>query len=99
MKYFIRAVKYFFYFTILFVVIMAALVFIGVVKADVSLMFRDGYKSLWQIALLFAFVSAFYPRFGFIKRSVILKGEYSDLRGGIIEYMEMRGSKARTARI
>ena len=44
MKYFIRAVKYFFYFTILFVVIMAALVFIGVVKADVSLMFRDGYK-------------------------------------------------------
>ena len=91
MKYFIRAVKYFFYFTILFVVIMAALVFIGVVKADVSLMFRDGYKSLWQIALLFAFVSAFYPRFGFIKRSVILKGEYSDLRGGIIEYMEMRG--------
>ena len=50
MKYFIRAVKYFFYFTILFVVIMAALVFIGVVKADVSLMFRDGYKSLWQIA-------------------------------------------------
>ncbi len=91
MKYFIRAVKYFFYFTILFVIIMAALVFIGVVKADVSLMFRDGYKSLWQIALLFAFVSAFYPRFGFIKRSVILKGEYSDLRGGIIEYMEMRG--------
>ena len=56
MKYFIRAVKYFFYFTILFVIIMAALVFIGVVKADVSLMFRDGYKSLWQIALLFAFV-------------------------------------------
>lgn len=91
MKYFIRAVKYFFYFTILFVVIMAALVFIGVVKADVSLMFRDGYKSLWQIALLFAFVSAFYPRFGFIKRSVLLKGEYSDLRGGVIEYMEMRG--------
>ena len=29
MKYFIRAVKYFFYFTILFVVIMAALVFTG----------------------------------------------------------------------
>ena len=46
MKYFIRAVKYFFYFTILFVIIMAALVFIGVVKADVSLMFRDGYKSI-----------------------------------------------------
>ena len=52
MRYFVRAVKYFFYFTILFVVIMAALVFVGVVKADVSLMFRDGYKSLWQIALL-----------------------------------------------
>ena len=91
MKYFVRSVKYFFYFTFLFVVIMAALVLIGVVKPDVSLMFRDGYKSLWQIALLFAFVSAFYPRFGFIKRSAIINGEFSDIRGGIIEYMEARG--------
>ncbi len=91
MKYFVRAVKYFFYFTFLFVAIMAVLVFAGVVKADVSLMFRDGYKSLWQIALLFAFVSAFYPRFGFIKRSAIINGGYSDIRGGIIEYMESRG--------
>lgn len=91
MKYFTRAVKYFFYFTFLFVVIMAALVLIGVVKADISLMFREGYKSLWQIALLFALVAAFYPRFGFIKRSAMIKGEYSDIRGGIIEYMEARG--------
>ena len=82
MKYFVRSVKYFFYFTFLFVVIMAALVLIGVVKPDVS---------LWQIALLFAFVSAFYPRFGFIKRSAIINGEFSDIRGGIIEYMEARG--------
>lgn len=91
MRYFIRAVKYFFYFTILFAVIMAALVFIGAVPYDVGKMFRDGYKSLWQIALLFAFVAAFYPRFGFIKRSAMIKGEYSDIRGGIIEYMEARG--------
>ena len=91
MKYFVRAVKYFFYFTILFAVIMAALVFIGAVPSDVGKMFRDGYKSLWQIALLFAFVAAFYPRFGFIKRSAMIKGEYSDIRGGIIEYMEARG--------
>ena len=91
MKYFVRAVKYFFYFTILLVVIMAALVLIGVVKADIGLMFRDGYKSLWQIAALFALVSAFYPRFGFIRRSAMLKGEYSDLRGGIVDYMEARG--------
>ena len=91
MKYFVRSVKYFFYFTFLFVVIMAAQVLIGVVKPDVSLMFRDGYKSLWHIALLFAFVSAFYPRFVFIKRSAIIDGEFSDIRGGIIEYMEARG--------
>ncbi len=91
MRYFVRAVKYFIYFSVLFAVIIAALVFAGVVKADISLMFRDGYRSLWQIALLFAFVSAFYPKFGFIKRSVLLNGEYSLLRGGIIEYMEMRG--------
>ena len=41
--------------------------------------------------MLFAFVSAFYPRFGFIKRSAIINGEFSDIRGGIIEYMEARG--------
>ena len=91
MRYFVRAVKYFIYFSVLFAVIIAALVFAGVVKADISLMFRDGYRSLWQIALLFAFVSAFYPKFGFIKRSVLLNGEYSLLRGGIVEYMEARG--------
>lgn len=91
MKYLVRAVKYFFYFTFLFVVIMVVLVFIGAAKPDVSLMFRDGYKSLWQIALLFALVSAFYPKFGFIKRSAVINGEYSDIRGGIIEYMEARG--------
>lgn len=101
MKYFIRAVKYFFYFTILFVVIMAALVFIGVVKADVSLMFRDGYKSLWQIALLFAFVSAFYPRFGFIKRSVILKVNIPTSVAGLLNIWRCAAtaSKARMARI
>lgn len=91
MRYFVRAVKYFIYFSVLFAAIIAALVFAGVVKADISLMFRDGYRSLWQIALLFAFVSAFYPKFGFIKRSVLLNGEYSLLRGGIVEYMEARG--------
>jgi hypothetical protein len=91
MRYFVRAVKYFIYFSVLFAAIIAALVFAGVVKADISLMFRDGYRSLWQIALLFAFVSAFYPKFGFIKRSVLLNGEYSLLRGGIVEYMETRG--------
>ena len=98
MKYFVRSVKYFFYFTFLFVVIMAALVLIGVVKPDVSLMFRDGYKSLWQIALLFAFVSAFYPRFGFIKRSAIINGEFSE--AGLLNIWKRAAtvSKARTAR-
>jgi hypothetical protein len=96
MKYAIRAIKYFIYFTLLLVIIMAVLVFIGAVKADLDLMFRGGVNSLWQIALLFAVVAAFYPKFGFISRNVQLGGEYKDLRDGIIEYMEARGYRLET---
>ncbi len=91
MKYFVRAVKYFIWFSVLFTIIIAVLMFAGIVKGDVSTMFRDGYRSLWQIAILFAFVAAFYPKFGFIRKSVAIPGEYPDIRDGIIEYMELRG--------
>ena len=91
MKYLVRAIKYFFYFAIILAVILGVLVLIGFVEPHPEQLLRNGWKSLWQIAALFAVVSAVYPRFGFVRRSLMIPGEYSELRTGIIDYMESRG--------
>lgn len=91
MKYLRRSVKYFFYFAILFVIIMVLMVALGAVEADIDLMFKKGYESLWQIALMLVVISAAYPYFGFMKKETIIPGEYAGIRGGIIAYMEERG--------
>lgn len=91
LKYTVRAVKYFFYFSILLVVIMGILVFAHVVDGNIETMFRDGYNSLWQIALMFAAVSSVYPVFGFVKKTAVIPGEYSEIHDGIIRFMEGRG--------
>ena len=41
-KYIIRAVKYFFYFTFLMIIIMCVLVLAHVVEGNIETMFRDG---------------------------------------------------------
>ena len=90
-KYIIRAVKYFFYFTILLIIILAVLILAHVVDGNIETMFKDGYDSLWQIALMFAAVSAIYPVFGFVKKDAIVPGEYSEIRSKVISFMESRG--------
>ena len=95
-KYIIRAVKYFFYFTFLMIIIMCVLVLAHVVEGNIETMFRDGYKSLWQIVVMFACVAAIYPIFGFVKKMALIPGEPSENRDGIIKYMEDRGYKLET---
>lgn len=96
MKYFIRAVKYFLYFSIIVTIIMAALVLFKVIDADIELMFRNGYDSLWQIALMFAAVSAFYPMLGFMKKDALIPGEYKDIRQTVVEHMQEKGYSLET---
>jgi len=91
MKYFVRALKYLVYYFILLAVIMGILVLIKAVPSDVNEMFRNGYKSLWQIAGLFAIVSAIQPRFGYVTRTAHIPGEYSEIRQGIINFMQNHG--------
>ena len=74
MRYFIRAVKYFIYFTLLFIVIMAILVLTGAAEGDISTMFKGGYSALWKIALIFAVISAIYPSVGFIRKEAMIPG-------------------------
>ncbi|MBQ9185626.1 MAG: hypothetical protein IJ151_07135 [Bacteroidales bacterium] len=95
MRYLIRAVKYFFYFALMLVVIMAGLYFLNMTdpqaKDFASMFFKDGVDSIKLIALVFAGVSAVYPLIGFAKIKAIVPGEYADIRGMIVSYMEEKG--------
>ena len=65
--------------------------FFKVIDSNIELMFRNGYNSLWHIALMFAVVSAFYPMLGFMKNEALIPGEYKDIRPAIVEYMQEKG--------
>ncbi len=95
MRYFIRAVKYFIYFGLMLAVIMVALYALKMTDPQAkdfpSMFFKDGYDSLKLIGLVFAGVSAVYPLIGFAKIKAIVPGEYADVRGMVIDYMQERG--------
>ncbi len=90
MKYFIRAVKYYISIIVLLAVILGILVLIGAAEADISTMFRNGYDSLWHIALIFVAIAAIYPKFGFVNREAMFPGSWEETKGGIRSYMESR---------
>lgn len=91
MKYIIRSIKYFIYISCIITLILAVLVLLKMVSPDVNVMFRNGWKSVMQIAIMFLAVSAIYPRFGYTKRNIHARGEYSELRSTVIEFMEAHG--------
>lgn len=91
MRYFIRAVKYFIYFILLFVVIMAVLVLTGAAEGDISTMFWGGYSALWKIAVIFAVISAIYPSVGFIRKEAMIPGSWEEDKDIIKEFMGGRG--------
>lgn len=90
MKYTIRAIKYFFYFSIITTAIVLALVLIGAVEGDINEIFEGGYKALWKIAAFFAVVAAVYPKVGFIRREVPLRREWTEVREDTISYFRDR---------
>jgi len=91
MKYIIRAVKYFIYICLIVTIVMGLLVAIGYLEADINLIFKDGYRSVGMIALIFALFSTVYPLFGFMRKSIIVPGEYGEIRSSVIGAMEERG--------
>lgn len=91
MKYLLRAVKYYLYMVILVTLMLAAMSILHIVEWNASTMFRNGYDSIWQLALAFLAIALIYPKFGFNKRGVIIPGEYSEIRGGIVSFMEEHG--------
>lgn len=91
MRYLIRAFKYFIQITVIMTVVIAALMLLGLVSRDIGVAFRQGWKSIGYLLLMFAGVSAVYPYFGYVRRSVTLNGSFAELRDGILEVMKARG--------
>lgn len=91
MKYIIRAVKYFLYVSVIASAILGILAATGFISSDINVMFKNGWKSVGQILLMFACVSAFYPRLGYCKRLATVLGDQSALMNDVVKYMEDRG--------
>ena len=87
MKYIIRAINYFFYFAFFATAIILALVFIGIVEADINAIFEHGYEDLWKIAAFFGIVAAVYPNLAFITRQINIEGERDTIKEDIKKFM------------
>ena len=90
MKYFIRAVKYFFYFAFLTTAIVLVLVATGMASSDINELFEGGYNALWKMAIFFAIVGAVYPKLGFISRKIYVQKNKDEIRDAAVEYMSER---------
>lgn len=90
MKYFIRAVKYFFYFAFLTTAIVLVLVATGMASGDINELFEGGYNALWKMAIFFAVVGAVYPKLGFISRKIYVQKGKDEIRDAAVEYMSGR---------
>lgn len=88
MKYFIRSVKYFFYFALMTTAIILVLVFIGAVEGDINAIFEGGYDAIWKIAIFFAVIAALYPKFGFINRQLNTAADWNTVRDTAIDYIK-----------
>ena len=93
MKYFIRSVKYFFYFAFLTSAIVLALIFIGAVEGDINSIFEGGYNALWKIAVFFVLVAAVYPKFGFARRKLDTTADWNTVRNEAVLYFTARTFK------
>ena len=91
MKYIVRAVKYFIYICVLVSIILLVMVLAHFVSSDINVMFKEGWKSVAKIALVFAGIAAIYPLFGYRKLLAGVLGELGGLRDGVVKCMEARG--------
>lgn len=93
MKYLVRSVKYFFYLLIILTIILFALTKLGMVEADIEMMFRNGYDSLWQIALMLLVFAALYPKWGYSRKEIKALGSPEEVVPAVKSYMDDRGYK------
>lgn len=89
MRYLIRALKYLVYFAVIFFVIVGIVFLFSSQKAaglSFAQLFQEG--SLPKIALLFAAVSALYPKLSFYKKELHLNGDFTKYAAVVDEVMK-----------
>ena len=91
MKYLVRSLKYFLCLLIILALVIAALIVTGLVEADFETMFKNGYDSYWQIALVAAVLAALYPRMGYSTRTAHIYGEPADVKARLDHVMDLHG--------
>ena len=91
MKYLVRVVKYFIYLSVILAMFIAVLMLLNLVGTTVDEIFKNGARSLWQVAGIVAVFAAVYPMLGFTRRSAMIPGDYPALRQGIVDVMHDRG--------
>ena len=79
MKYIIRSLKYFVYLTIILILFVAAIYLITAKGAPLESMLKDGYNSLWKMALIVLAFAAVYPSFGYGRRNLRAKGAADEI--------------------
>ena len=90
MKYLVRSIKYFIYFSLMCAVIVTILVVIGAVEGDINSIFDEGYRSVGKIAIFFALVAAVYPKLGFIRRDISVSRPWNEISTQTVEFMSDR---------
>ncbi len=90
MKYFIRAIKYFIYFSIILCLTLGVLYLLGFIEGNLDAIFRHGTADLGKIAIIFALISAVYPKVGFVERSCKAEDEWDRIAPVIKKYFEER---------
>ena len=91
MTYLRRALKYFVQITVMLVIIIGVLMALGMVSKDVTVAFQHGWTSVWWIAAAFPAMAAVYPFFGYQKRKILVNGDPTSLRDGLVEALRIRG--------
>lgn len=93
----VRSIKYFFVFLILASLIICLIVLItpGARFNQIFLpmseggLFQDG--AFWQMLLIFALIAAIYPGLIFVKKEVMIEGDFEDHRDKILKQFEDAG--------
>ena len=95
----IRSVKYFFIFIVLVSIFVCILVLLtpnhtyehifATSPEDTRALFK--YGSWWQMLVIFALIAAIYPGLTFVKKEVIIEGDFEDHRDKIMKEFEQAG--------
>lgn len=93
MKYLLRAVKYYIYLWVILALVILILQTAHLVQGSIEDMFIHGYDSLWQMAIVMAVLALLYPRMGYTRRHVRIKGSPEETAPKLAEYMRARGYK------